>query len=292
MRILSRSGFVALTALMLTTFVAQAQAQFPPPPLTQTHTAGVKFNGPQNDNFKFQVKIPGENNGNYFTTWAGDFTVTIASRIAANDTTGTLVGSYRSYCVDLYENSGESPPYEANLTFQNGLVPDTFAGAVGQVDYRNIGAAAWLFYNEASLFAGLSIFNPLLTLDQKEAAMQIAIWEATFDGAPGDSSNLTAGNFQIKNSSGLSGVSATEVANQDEILAAANNLLTTAWTGSGYKQSSAVFVNFEPPSILPSGTRTRQDQLIRPVPEPATLLSGVLTLGLLAGLRLRRQKRA
>lgn len=235
------------------------------PCLAQTATHSVTAVGPATGvtvNVTFFDGVSNVINGG---TLAGQFsTVVNAVTGPGPNVTGTGPGTYASYCVDLYQVTGG--PAAAQLSFESGMVSSVVAG--GNVA-RNIGAAGWLFNNESSLFS--TVLSGAANLTIKQAAMQLAIWEATFD----TDFNVSAGNFK---------------ANDDPlgIRGYAQLLIDAAKDGSSYRTSTVVFVNF-PPSLDIAKTGFHQDQIIA-VPEPANLAAAFSALVLLGvGARVRRK---
>lgn len=298
-RKLGRLAFLVF-AICLMGHAPFARAQLP-----RTHIAYTS--GPTNG-VTFDVHLFSDSPTNS-SVRAGKFTTVVTTQYTADsppnqaaDVTNTPVGSYGSYCVDIFNNIGTAQA--TNLSFRNGIVDNLITGNI--LD-RNIGAAAWLFQNEAHLFS--TVANPNnLNVSQKQAAMQLAIWELTFDsindtGSATDFAGLSynlysttqngysPGDFYIRN------LSPTSNSTKGKIVRYAQRLLDAAaikvnGVAVDYQRAVGVLVNFHPPTIG-GAYRSRQDQIIRAlVPEPASIAMAVSALGLLAVTRRLRRSRA
>ena len=170
-----------------------------------------------------------------------------------------------SYCVDLLHHL-TTEPVQAVVTQVSGIV--TGASSFDVFD-RNVGAAGWL----------LRHIDP--TNAQQNAALQVAIWEATYDadGTQTGAQGLSSGAFKLRTTGAIFNLAASYLD------------LARVVTTNTYRTSSIGFVNF----LQPTNGHLNQDQIIRAVPEPASLgLAGlgILGIGIYGRRRRNRQNRA
>ncbi len=179
-----------------------------------------------------------------------------------------------SYCVDLFQTlvSNQLP---VGFTVESGIVDSAQGG--GAKD-RNIGAAAWL----------AQTFHSTADTKEKRAALQVAIWEVTYDWEISNPSNLINkssfenlldnGFFSLKNHN-----------NKAAVQSQAAEYLISAWDSStnGFKTASGHFVNYAPPG----DKKYNQDQVLvtQVVPEPSTLAMGVLGMVACLGVGVQRR---
>ncbi len=150
--------------------------------------------------------------------------------------------SFYSYCVDLanYLQDPQTVAIQSSTGFTNGVVD---GGA----------KAAWLFNTYAS---GIHASGTAT----QAAALQVAIWEAMYDGA----NDLTAGNFRLTTTNG--------------VLTQAGQYLSSLYTGSSYRTSEATVLS----------TSGGQDQMTHRVSEPSTLVMLGIAFILFAHVARRR----
>lgn len=149
-------------------------------------------------------------------------------------------GSFLTYCTELKQTLDIAANYFINKTYANDLISRLFAVSG--------------FYGPG----GVSSLND-------KAALQVAIWEAVYDSAPG---NLGAGNFAV---TGADAAATAAIGTAGNFLTAANALAPNTY--------STVLWAFESP--------TSQD-LVTAVPEPSTyalMLAGLAGMGFVARRR-------
>jgi hypothetical protein len=188
----------------------------------------------------YQVSIAGLRTGNFM---AGELEWTWEDTPPAG-----FAGSFYSYCVDFTQNLHD--PQDVTVRSSEGFTNGAADGG---------GKAAWLFNQYA---AGIRS-STSSTANIMAAALQVAIWEAMFDGA----NDLTTGNF-ILNTSGA-------------IRSQAQEYLSALYvTADTYRTSVATILDVAP--------YQGQDQIVARVSEPSTLLfMGVAFL--VFAKRMRRQ---
>lgn len=158
----------------------------------------------------------------------------------------TDAGSFLTYCIELTQNLDINKAYVLDKTYANDLV--------------------------SRLFDVAGFFSPggVASLNDK-AALQVAIWEAVYDAAPGD---LNAGNFMV------TGANAAATA----AIGTAGNFLLAASALAPNSYPTALWA-FESPGTerIPGS----QD-LVTAVPEPGTyalMLAGLAGIGFVARRR-------
>ncbi len=301
----SRIAAIAMGAFTVLGFFSSAQAQLP-----ATHKAQAL--GPASG-LGVGVSVVAIDNGTTIHsggTTAGLYGVKIT---AVNSTPPgvpvlTVGTTYKSFCVDLYENTG--PATYANLSKQAGYVPASFAGdAPPDTIARNLGAAAYVMWQGESILKGIT---PSIASDVMYAAMQLAVWEVTFDSAPGTLRGTGADALKYVGNTGaatdaLSGFKVTDFGpgNDNDVTvpidkgalvkSAAASLLDAMRVGTGtsatYKQAVAVYVNFEKPDIVGNNS-ARQDQIILASPEPGTVALAFTAIGMLGLGRWIKRRRS
>ncbi|QDV38874.1 thioester domain-containing protein [Tautonia plasticadhaerens] len=246
--------------------------------------ANTTFNGGNNGinvDFRFGT-------GSWQGTSPGNFTTIVHGPSPF----GTWNVSFTTYCVDLSEYVQPSSPNTAmvSLTGESGLL-DTNSRP------RDIGAAGWVLENygfaspsELKAAGGLAS-NVNLTTKEASAAIQLAIWEATYDGS-GAGGTLGVGTNYLGTGSLTFRGSAYDNAN---VSAVANGILSLRDV-----RTSAVGLFNYPPIAGGPQTPADQDQIFLPpagtrsaVPEPSTLamaaVGGLIGLASLCRQRLRRK---
>lgn len=248
-----------------------------------TVQANTSFNPGSNNGINVQYRF---GTGSWQGTAAGNFTTIVygPSPFGAGNV------SFTTYCVDLSEYVQPSSPSTAmvSLTSESGLLDSNSRP-------RDIGAAGWVLENYG--FASLSELQTVgglssgLTIKEASAAIQLAIWEATYDGSGGsgtlgvNTDYLKAGSLTFKGSA----------YDNTDVRAVANGILRLR---NG--QTSEVGLFNYPPIAGGAQTPTDQDQIFLPpvgslsvVPEPSTLamaaVGGLVGLASLCRQRLRRK---
>lgn len=284
-RILRRSA-VVLSTLALLALATESFGQS----LPTTNYAKTVFNG---NGVGIQVTLAGDGNS---STTAGSFTTTVYKVNPNNENVkGDLLYEVKSYCVDLYNTIGSVE--EVNISYQNGVVPNSFTGNL--LD-RNLGAAAYIMY-EAELGTGAiqtAISISGLAANLVDAAVQIAIWEATFDGlTDSNTGQSVAGGAGLDTGDGafyLRNVNTNVNSNQYKVVQLAKAILDAALDPSAqaatYFTRTGSYVNFAPPEITPPDNGGKRQDQITLVPEPANLAMALTAISFLGvGYRLRRK---
>jgi hypothetical protein len=333
-----------------------AVGQITPPTLPRTNYAQTTYNGGVSFGIKVYEYVASTSSNAIVnsSTGAGSFTtqlygVGIPKPGKPDDVAGDLLATYKTYCVDLYEVIGDIQ--EVNVSTQSGVLTSVLAGDPGlyptstgtqnpvNID-RNLGAAAYIYFaaelqQVASIAALISGYNAVahatITRQQQiEAAIQLAIWEVTFDGITDPvsvddavqkvdatllvrdinastsitdnrtySQGFTNGAFSLNLNSGNANLGLSSV--QWGVVQLASQILNAALQpgGTAYQQRSGTYFNFAAPDITPPPLgRHRQDQIFATpgfvpgaaVPEPGTLAMAVVAAGLL-GAGLRYRRR-
>jgi hypothetical protein len=172
------------------------------------------------------VTVGGTNGSNiHGNVWAGELNWSWVGTPPAG-----FAQSFYSYCVDLASFvQGEQVVTQVSSTgFSNGI-----SGGGTK--------AAWLFNEYA---AGIHALSDVTTAAVNAAALQIAIWEATYD----ISNNLSAGGF-------------TATASNSQITGKASEYLTSLYNAQPWTSVATVL-----------STTGGQDQIVAQVSEPSTLL--------------------
>jgi hypothetical protein len=196
------------------------------------------MNSTFNDGISVSLSYTGSSTGaETINTSANAFTTTLQNSV------GSFSGSFTTYCVDLANYTGTGGGVA-------GIANGTFADA--RSNNRNIGAAAWVVNNYSSLTD--TVFSTLTSNLQKNAALQIAVWMATY--------NATITSIEIGNSA---------------VQTAAEAIFTALATNT----SQAFFVDFNN-----TGVNTVVQDQIAAVPVPAALFFVAPALiGVLGGMR-------
>lgn len=158
----------------------------------------------------------------------------------------TDAGSFLTYCIELTELLNIDKAYVVDKTYANDLVSRLF--------------------NVSGFFspAGVASLND-------KAALQVAIWEAIYDGGPG---NFSAGNFRV---TGADATATAAIGTAGNFLLAANALAPNSYVTSLWAFKSAGT----------EGIPGSQD-LVTAVPEPGTyalMLAGLAGIGFVARRR-------
>ena len=233
------------------------------------------------DTWANTVEGPGGNDITINTTFAnasgsssvGTSGVQFSTTFYTSDSLSSPAGpAFRTFCVDLssYLGNGGSGPFDVPVTVTSGTSTDRLGNT------QNIGAAGWVVntyenYTNAQFdtLGGVSG----VTNAQANTALQMAVWEATYNG--GTSVNNTGANLYFTGSG-------TDFSNEVSI---ANAILAAR----GSQVSAVGFIQYEAQN--PNGYYYSQDMIFAiPAPEPSSLaIAGLGMLGFV-GYGLRRKR--
>jgi hypothetical protein len=192
-------------------------------------------------------------------------------------TTGTIQGggavqTFYTFCTDINEFFSATKDYELVLSPNSGGITPSTPWATAAPN--GFDKASWLYnQQQPNLNAGW------LSTANNAAAMQLAVWELLYDSNPG---NVAAGLLEV---TGLT------VAESD----AANALVlqATIFFGAGGTFESGTWLK----PNLAQGEAAHQGFLYYPVPEPSTIIAGLLLMapmgmGVARVLRRKQQQSA
>jgi hypothetical protein len=169
-----------------------------------------------------------------------------------------FIGSLYTYCVDLVDTviSTQAVTVLPSSSLSSSTSPYTTAGGGGR--------AAWLINSFA---ADIHNNTNVTTANYQAAGLQLAIWETLYDFSVASPFNLASGNFFVSS------------ANSSVVNFAVSYLTQLGTTHTG----TALY--FDSPAGPAFGAG--QDQMTQQVPEPATVLTMAMALGLMFMFRRR-----
>lgn len=235
-------------------------------------------------------------NGKSGTYYAAPFATTIKTPAPGSI---TLYDQITTFCVDFINSLNQSELDADLLDVDAGSPIVTGSVGGGSLD-RNIGAAAYLM---AAVLGTDPVPLSSLTLNPiQRAALQVAIWEVTYDWNSGSYATDALAKARLTSSPGLFRMTSYTNGDAKDIYDQAALYLVSAWDSSAgqFRTSSAKFLNY-PPGEGVTGTAS-QDQLFiiptggtgggpTPVPEPSTFAMAGIALILGLGVHRRRAVR-